>query len=92
MMKKVFIDGSAGTTGLRISERLNQRQDVQLLRLPEEYRNKAKDFGDAFGTIDAMQGDEVPGEEEYNKAVQTLSGMQGKREEILNGPENGMLI
>ena len=63
-----------------------------LQNLPEEYRNKAKDFADAFGTIDAMQGDEVPSEEEYNKAVQTLSGMQGKREEILNGPENGMLI
>ena len=37
-MKNVFIDGSAGTTGLRIAERLAQRADIQLLRLPEEYR------------------------------------------------------
>ena len=37
-MKKVFIDGSAGTTGLRIYERLSARADIQLLRLPEEQR------------------------------------------------------
>ena len=37
-MKSVFIDGSAGTTGLRIAERLAKRQDIQLLRVPEEYR------------------------------------------------------
>ena len=35
---KVFIDGSAGTTGLRIYERMKQREDVQLLTLPEERR------------------------------------------------------
>ena len=37
-MTKVFIDGSAGTTGLRISERLSHRNDIELLRLPEELR------------------------------------------------------
>ena len=37
-MKKVFIDGSAGTTGLRIRERLSQRGDIQLVILPEELR------------------------------------------------------
>ena len=37
-MKKVFIDGSAGTTGLRIAERLAGRADIQLLSLPEEKR------------------------------------------------------
>ena len=37
-MKKVFIDGSAGTTGLRIAERLAGRKDIQLLTLPEEKR------------------------------------------------------
>ena len=35
---KVFIDGSAGTTGLRIAERLALRQDISLIRLPEERR------------------------------------------------------
>ena len=37
-MKKVFIDGSAGTTGLRIFERLSQRKDLELMVLPEEVR------------------------------------------------------
>ena len=37
-MKKVFIDGSAGTTGLRIYERLSCREDVTILSLPEEKR------------------------------------------------------
>jgi N-acetyl-gamma-glutamyl-phosphate reductase len=37
-MKKVFIDGSAGTTGLRIHERLSGREDITLLTLPEETR------------------------------------------------------
>ncbi len=35
---RVFIDGAAGTTGLRIHERLAERPDVTLLTLPEEAR------------------------------------------------------
>lgn len=37
-MAKVFIDGSYGTTGLRIRERLSEREDVELLLLPDEFR------------------------------------------------------
>ena len=37
-MKKVFIDGSSGTTGLRIHDRLAARGDLELLTLPEEQR------------------------------------------------------
>ena len=37
-MTKVFIDGSAGTTGLRIVDRLSQREDLELLILPDEVR------------------------------------------------------
>ncbi|MBQ7288585.1 MAG: N-acetyl-gamma-glutamyl-phosphate reductase [Clostridia bacterium] len=37
-MTKVFIDGSAGTTGLRIHDRLAAREDIELLTLPEALR------------------------------------------------------
>lgn len=37
-MTRVFIDGSAGTTGLRIYERLGARNDIELIRLSEETR------------------------------------------------------
>ncbi|MBP3392482.1 MAG: N-acetyl-gamma-glutamyl-phosphate reductase [Clostridia bacterium] len=37
-MKKIFIDGSVGTTGLRIHERLSARTDLEILPIPEELR------------------------------------------------------
>ncbi|MBE7090711.1 MAG: N-acetyl-gamma-glutamyl-phosphate reductase [Clostridiales bacterium] len=40
-MKTVFIDGKAGTTGLRIEERLFNRKDVTIVSLPEEFRKDA---------------------------------------------------
>ncbi len=39
--KKVFIDGSAGTTGLRIYDRLSKRADIDLLILSGEQRKDA---------------------------------------------------
>ena len=38
MTRKVFIDGKAGTTGLRIYDRLLERKDIQLLTLSDEER------------------------------------------------------
>ncbi|MCR5590319.1 MAG: N-acetyl-gamma-glutamyl-phosphate reductase [Lachnospiraceae bacterium] len=37
-MVKVFIDGSEGTTGLRIRERFSGRNDIELLTISEELR------------------------------------------------------
>ena len=51
-MTKVFIDGSAGTTGLRIVERLEQRGDLELLILPDEMRKDTHARADALATAD----------------------------------------
>ncbi|MBE7047225.1 MAG: N-acetyl-gamma-glutamyl-phosphate reductase [Ruminococcaceae bacterium] len=49
-MKKIFIDGSAGTTGLRIYERLSQRDDIELIILSED---KRKDFDERKKAINS---------------------------------------
>ena len=51
-MKKVFIDGSAGTTGLRIRERLSSRADLELVVLPEELRKDTAARRDALNAAD----------------------------------------
>ncbi|MBE5877465.1 MAG: N-acetyl-gamma-glutamyl-phosphate reductase [Lachnospiraceae bacterium] len=38
MKKKIFIDGSEGTTGLRIFERFEGRDDIEILKIPSELR------------------------------------------------------
>ena len=39
MKTKVYIDGQSGTTGLQIYDRIGQREDLDLLRIPEELRH-----------------------------------------------------
>ncbi len=51
-MTKIFIDGSAGTTGLRIADRLAQRQDIAVIKLPEELRKDPSARKDALGSAD----------------------------------------
>ena len=51
-MKKVFIDGKAGTTGLRIYERLSERSDIELMLLPEEKRKDVESRREALNTCD----------------------------------------
>ena len=38
MAKKIFIDGKAGTTGLRIFERLENFKGIEIITLSEEKR------------------------------------------------------
>ena len=52
MTKKVFIDGSVGTTGLRIFERLAHRTDLQILSLPEEKRKDAAARKEMLNSVD----------------------------------------
>ena len=51
-MTKVFIDGSAGTTGLRIRQRLSGRKDLSLITLPEELRKDPSARQDALNAAD----------------------------------------
>ena len=51
-MTHVFIDGSAGTTGIRIEDRLSARTDIQLIRLPEELRKDPVARKDALHSAD----------------------------------------
>lgn len=53
-MKKVFIDGSAGTTGLRIYERLESRNDITLIKLPEEKRKDITARKQAINSADIV--------------------------------------
>jgi N-acetyl-gamma-glutamyl-phosphate reductase len=53
-MKKVFIDGQDGTTGLSIRERLGGRRDVQLVELPPELRKDNGAKRDAFASADVV--------------------------------------
>ncbi len=51
-MKKIFIDGSAGTTGLRIRERLDSRTDLELIELPDALRKDKTARRDALHAAD----------------------------------------
>ena len=51
-MTKVFIDGSAGTTGLRIYERLDSRKDIELIILPDEVRKDINARREAINSAD----------------------------------------
>lgn len=51
-MAKIFIDGSAGTTGLRIRERLSERADLSLIVLPEELRKDTDARREALNQAD----------------------------------------
>ncbi|NLL77162.1 MAG: N-acetyl-gamma-glutamyl-phosphate reductase [Clostridiales bacterium] len=43
MKARIFIDGSEGTTGLRIHERFKGREDIEILPISQELRKDAKE-------------------------------------------------
>lgn len=53
-MKKIFIDGKAGTTGLRIYERLENRKDIEIITLSEELRKDPEARKQAINSADVV--------------------------------------
>lgn len=51
-MAKIFIDGSAGTTGLRIFDRLSSRNGIEIITLPEESRKDVDARKQALNSCD----------------------------------------
>ncbi len=54
IMTKIFIDGSAGTTGLRIYDRLKAREDITLITLDEQYRKDDNARREAINSADIV--------------------------------------
>lgn len=54
MTYKVFIDGRHGTTGLKIDERLAQRQDIEILSIPEHQRKDTQIKADYINQADVV--------------------------------------
>ena len=53
-MTNVFIDGSAGTTGLRIYDRLSERDDISLIKLHENLRKDDNARAEAINSADIV--------------------------------------
>ena len=51
-MTKIFIDGSQGTTGLKIFDRLAKREDIELITLPENLRKDTDARKEALNSAD----------------------------------------
>jgi N-acetyl-gamma-glutamyl-phosphate reductase len=54
MVKRIFVDGEAGTTGLQIRQRLARHGGVELLTLPEQHRKDAAARADAMRDADLV--------------------------------------
>ncbi len=53
-MYNIFIDGSAGTTGLKIVDRLSKRKDINLIKLTEEKRKDIVARKEAINSADIV--------------------------------------
>jgi N-acetyl-gamma-glutamyl-phosphate reductase len=51
---RIFIDGSSGTTGLRIYERLVARNDIELVALPEDKRKDPVSRAEKMNSCDVV--------------------------------------
>ncbi len=52
MKKTVFVDGQHGTTGLKIRERLADRNDIEITEIPEEKRKDPEARAELLNSVD----------------------------------------
>lgn len=52
--KKIFIDGEAGTTGLQVRERLADRDDLEIISIPDELRKDESERKKYLNEADAV--------------------------------------
>lgn len=54
MAAKIFIDGHEGTTGLRLSERLSEREDITAIPIEEKYRKNKEAVRECMAQADVI--------------------------------------
>ena len=54
MVKKVFIDGEAGTTGLQVRDRLSKRDDLEIISAPNDLRKDEETRKKLINEADAV--------------------------------------
>lgn len=54
MVKKVFIDGEAGTTGIQVRDRLSKRDDLEIISAPDELRKDEETRKKLINEADAV--------------------------------------
>ncbi len=54
LMTRIFIDGSVGTTGLKIYDRLSKRSEIELITLPDELRKNNDAKFEAYKSADLV--------------------------------------
>lgn len=54
MAAKIFIDGHEGTTGLRLSERLSEREDITVIPIEEKYRKDSRAVRECMSQADVI--------------------------------------
>jgi N-acetyl-gamma-glutamyl-phosphate reductase len=52
MKSTVFVDGQSGTTGLQIRERLTDRNDIEIIEIPEEKRKDLSVRAELLNSVD----------------------------------------